>query len=97
MALPLGVLLAGGAVAKSGLNWLGQYVGGEINDYFAKKRFDREFGATSAFQLQMLQKQHEYSLKFEKDKYSAQVAGMKEAGINPAITSAFSMGWTARN
>lgn len=37
------------------------------------------------------------ALKFEKEKYAAQVEGMKAAGINPAITSAFSMGWTARN
>lgn len=36
-------------------------------------------------------------LNFEKNKYLAQVQGMKAAGINPAITSEFSMGWTARN
>lgn len=97
MAFPAVLAAAGMAAGKSllsnGMNWLGHYVTGEIDDYFWNKRFDK----TSAFQLNLMQKQHEYALKFEKDKYLAQVEGMKAAGINPAITSAFSMGWTARN
>lgn len=86
MAIPLPLILAGGSVLNKGMNWLGQYISGEIGDYFSKRRFNRELQATNAM-----------ALKFEREKYKAQVEGMKEAGINPAITSAFSMGWVARN
>lgn len=89
MAVPLAAAAAGGFALNfigklfdEGLKWLSHFVIGEIDRYQLKK----EIEVTNAMALQ-----------FEKDKYKAQVEGMHAAGINPAITSAFSMGWTARN
>lgn len=72
----------GGDLLKEGVGWLGHYVKNEINLHHAPK-----FAAIS----------NAFALQFEKDKYKAQAEGMRAAGLNPAVTSAFSMGWTARN
>lgn len=83
MALLGSIVGALGSSALSiGTDFAKNYINSVIHHSFYKKNLE----ASNAM-----------ALKFEKDKYSAQVAGMKEAGINPAITSAFSMGWTARN